>query len=353
MLRARLSVFAGGFDADAAEYVCAGAGIDPDELPGLLTGLVARSALLRERSPHGVRFRLPDAGRADGRRRLRAAGEERRLRRRHRDWYLGVATWGEVEWFGPRQAETAERTALVHADLRAALEFCLSEPGEQRTALLLAGTLWFYWAGCGHPAEGRRWLERALALDPEPTEARATALWATGWTAALQGDPAAARAALEECRRQALATGDDRALARAVHRQGCAALTGDRPARAAELFEEALRRYRAVGELDSNVLLAMVGLGTAQLRRGDRERGELRLGRARELCERYGEQWAYAYGLHALAYARWLNGEIRPARTLARESVRLHRRFNDRAGIGPALDLLARLEGGPLPPGNS
>lgn len=229
LLWARLSVFAGGFDLDAAEYVCAGRGVDPDELLDLLTELVAKSVVLREDCAYGVRFRLLDTVREYGLQWLRAAGDEQRLLRRHRDWYLGVATWGEVEWFGPRQAETAERTELVHADLRAALEFCLAEPGEEQLALLMAGTLWFYWVGCGHLGEGRHWLDRALALDPEPTGARAKALWVTGYMATLQGDLVAARPALEECRRQALATGDDRALAYAVHRQGCAALIGDEP----------------------------------------------------------------------------------------------------------------------------
>ncbi|MEE1826054.1 regulator [Streptomyces sp. BE20] len=355
LLWARLSVFAGGFDLDAAEYVCAGGGVDPDELLDLLTELVAKSVVLREDCAFGVRFRLLDTVREYGLQWLRAAGEEQRLLRRHRDWYLGVATWGEVEWFGPRQAETAERTELAHANLRAALEFCLAEPGEEQLALLLAGTLWFYWVGCGHLGEGRHWLDRALALDPEPTEARAKALWVTGYTATLQGDLVAARPALEQCRRQALATGDDRALAYAVHRQGCAALIGDDPVRAAELFEEALWHYRTIGELNSNVLMAMFELGIAYLFQGDRESGELWLGQVRELCEDHGEQWAYAYALYALAYSHWLNGEVRPARALARESVRLNHLFNDLLGIVLAIDLLALLEtepGGPGEPGD-
>ncbi|MFJ4672247.1 ATP-binding protein [Kitasatospora purpeofusca] len=351
LLWARLSVFAGGFDLDAAEYVCGGAGVDPDELLDLLTELVAKSVVLREDSPFGVRFRLLDTLREYGLRWLRAAGEEHRLLCRHRDWYLGVATWGEVEWFGPRQAETAERTGLAHTNLRAALEFCLAEPGEEQIALLMAGTLWFYWVGCGHLGEGRHWLDRALALAPEPTEARAKALWVTGYTATLQGDLVSARPALEECRRQALATGDDRALAYAVHRQGCAALIGDEPARAAELFEEALWHYRTIGELNSNVLMAMFELGIAYLFQGDQESGELWLGQVRELCEEHGEQWAYAYALYALAYSHWLNGEVRPARTLARESVRLNHLFSDLLGIVLAIDLLALLETEPTGPG--
>ncbi|MFD8080519.1 ATP-binding protein [Kitasatospora sp. NPDC059722] len=350
LLWARLSVFAGGFDLEAAEYVCAAEGVDAEDVLDLLSELVAKSVVLREDTAYGVRFRLLDTLREYGGTWLRAAGDEQRLLRRHRDWYLGVATWGEVEWFGPRQAETAERTGLAHTNLRAALEFCLSEPGEEQLALLMAGTLWFYWVGSGHLGEGRHWLDRALALAGEPTEARAKALWVTGYMATLQGDLPAARPALEECRRQALATGDDRALAYAVHRQGCAALIGDEPGRAAELFEEALWHYRTIGELNSNVLMAMLELGLAYVFQGDRESGELWFGQAREVCEEHGEQWAYAYVLYAMAFSHWMDGDVRPARVLARESVRLNHLFHDLLGIVLGIDLLALLETEPAGP---
>ncbi|MFJ6620239.1 ATP-binding protein [Kitasatospora sp. NPDC091335] len=353
LLWARLSAFVGGFDLEAAEYVCAGEGIEPEEVLDLLDELVAGSVVLREDGPFGVRFRLLDTLREYGGQWLRAAGEEQRLLRRHRDWYLGLATWGEVEWFGPRQAETAERTGLAHTNLRAALEFCLAEPGEEQIALLLAGTLWFYWVGCGHLGEGRHWLDRALALDREPTEARARALWVTGYLATLQGDLGSARPALEECRRQALDTGDDRALAHAVHRQGCVALVGDDPDRAAELFEEALWHYRTIGELNSNVVMAMLELGLAYLFQGDLDSAELWFGQARELCEEHGEQWAYAYALYATAYSHWLDGAVQPARMLARECVRLNHLFHDLLGIVLGIDLLALLETEPSGPGDA
>ncbi|MER6298478.1 regulator [Kitasatospora sp. NPDC001539] len=353
LLWARLSVFAGGFDLEAAEYVCAGDGIEPEDVLDLLDELVAKSVLLREDSAYGVRFRLLDTLREYGGHWLRATGEEQRLLRRHRDWYLGVATWGEVEWFGPRQAETAERTQLAHTNLRAALEFCLAEPGEEQIALLLAGTLWFYWVGCGHLGEGRHWLDRALALDREPTEARAKALWVTGYMATLQGDLGAARPALEECRRQALDTGDARALAYAVHRQGCAALIGDDPERAAELFDEALWHYRTIGELNSNVVMAMIELGLACLFQGDLDGGELWFGQAREVCEEHGEQWAYAYVLYATAYSHYLDGAVQAARSLARECVRLNHVFHDLLGVVLGIDLLALLETEPDGPGEA
>jgi hypothetical protein len=162
---------------------------------------------------------------------------------------------------------------------------------------------------------------------------------------------ARARPVLEECRRQALATGDDRALAYAVHRQGCAALIGDELPRATELFQEALWLYDKLGELNSNVLMAMFELGLALLFQGEQAEGEAWMARVREQCEQHGEQWAYTYGLFATAYAAWLNGDVAAARELARESVRLNHVFRDLVGTVLGVEVLALLATEPGPDG--
>ena len=358
LLWARLSVFAGSFDLDAAEYVCSGRGLRQEEVVELLSELVAKSVVLREHAPgtgpdsasgpdseSGERggYRLLDTVREYGAHWLLASGEEQILRRLHRDWYVGLASWGEIEWFSPRQVPTSLRTHRAHANLRAALDFCLGEPGEEQLALHLAGTLWYYWVGCGHLGEGRHWLELALACSAEPTESRAKALWVAGYVCTLQGDLLRARPLLEECRRQALATGDDRALAYAVHRQGCAALIGDELPRATELFQEALWHYEKLGELNSNVLMGMFELGLALLFQGEQDRGEEWMAKVRSQCEEHGEQWAYAYGLFAMGYAAWLNGDLASALAHARECVRLNHVFRDLVGTALGLELLALL----------
>ncbi|MFC1404699.1 MULTISPECIES: hypothetical protein [Streptacidiphilus] len=349
LLWARVSVFAGSFDLDAAEYVCAGDGLRADEVLDLLSELVAKSIVLREedapdRDPsRAARYRLLDTLREYGARWLGDTGTEPLLRRRHRDWYLGLATWGEIEWFSARQVQTRDRTHLAQANIRAALDYCLAEPGEEQIAQFLTGTLWYFWVGCGHLAEGRHWLERALALSDEPTEARAKALWVTGYMATLQGDLAAARPLLEECHRQALETGDDRALAYAVHRQGCAALIGDDLARAAELLEEAIWHYEKLGELNSNVVMAMFELGLAMIFQGDTARGESWMAKVMDVCEEFGEQWAHAYGLFASAYSEWLLGDLRTARTRARECLRISYGFRDLVGVVLGMEVLALL----------
>ncbi|MFB7170900.1 AAA family ATPase [Streptomyces sp. NPDC056254] len=345
LLWARLSVFAGQFDLDAAEYVCAGPDLPVEGVLDLVGELLAQSLLVREETAAGVRFRMLETVRLYGAGWLESLGDAARLRRRHRDWYMGLATWCELDWFSERQHEVA---ALVEAELpnlRLALECCLDEPGELHLGQYLAGTLWFYWAGCGRLTEGRHWLERTLDASgravAEYESSRLKALWVLGYVAALQGDATASMCALHECREGAARSGNRVAAAYAVHRLGCLALVSDDMARARELLGEALEQYRAAGELNSNVLMCQVELGMALAFLGDLPGALALCGEVREICEERGERWTKAYALYVLAYAALDGGDVQEARRLLSECVEINHAFHDLVGLVLALELLA------------
>lgn len=358
LLWARLSVFAGRFDLEAAEYVCAGGGIAEEEVVDALGSLVAQSVLSREADGDdtdggsgGARYRMLESVREYGAGWLAALGDEARLRRRHRDWYLGLATWCELDWFSPRQAEVAARIAADLPNLRLALEFSLDgvpgEPAEDpAVGQYLAGTLWFCWVGCGRLAEGRHWLGRALELSAEPSDSRAKVMWVYGYVALLQGDSAAALAVLQECRDQARAAGNAVAEAYAVHRLGCLALVSDDMPRAERFIDEALLRYRSVGELNSNVLMAQVELAMSVAFQGDVAHAVRLVEEVRDICRDHGERWTLAYALYVLGYAAWLGGEPERARRLAEESLAIDHGFDDLVGAVLALELLALITEG-------
>ncbi|MFE1952619.1 ATP-binding protein [Streptomyces sp. NPDC059524] len=351
LLWARLSVFSGPFDLEAAEYVCGGDGLRHDEILDVLDALLAQSVVLREEGPGGVRYRLLDTVRAYGAEWLDSLGDTGRMRRRHRDWYLGLATWCELDWFSPRQSEVAARIDAELPNLRAALEFCLSEPGEGHLGRYLAGTLWFYWAGCGRLAEGRHWLDRSVGPDGDPGEdeadpdeyrdARLKALWVLGYVAVLQGDVVAALAALEECREEAECAGNATALAYAVHRTGCLALVTDDLPRAERLLRAALHRYREIGELNSNVLMGQVELAMAVAFQGDLPQAVELCEDVRDICADHGERWTLAYALYVLAFAAWNAGDLPKARELLVESLVIDHEFHDLLGLVLTVELLA------------
>ncbi|MEV0323953.1 ATP-binding protein [Streptomyces sp. NPDC050658] len=341
LLWARLSVFCGPFDLEAAEYICSGDGLRSEDILDVLGELLAQSVVTREEGPTGLRHRMLDTVRAYGADWLEATGDAARMRRRHRDWYMGLATWCELDWFSPRQARVA---ALVDAELpnlRGALEYCLTEPDETHLGQYLAGSLWFYWVGCGRLAEGRHWLDRALELDGGHDDSRLKALWVLGYVAVLQGDKVAALAALQECRDEAERTGSAVAAAYAVHRIGCLALIDDDMPRAEALLRSALDQYREIGELNSNVLMGQVELAMALAFRGDLGGAVELCEDVRRVCEDHGERWTLAYALYVLGFAAWTRGEAATARDLVERCLALDHAFNDLLGTVLAIELLA------------
>jgi predicted ATPase len=345
LLWSRLSVFAGQFDLEAVEYVCSGDGLPADDVLDVLSALLTQSLVAREETAAGVRYRMLDTVSAYGAEWLEAMGDAERLRRRHRDWYLGLATWCELEWFSPRQTEVAARVEVELPNLRLALEFSLSDPDEAHLGQYLAGALWFCWAGCGRLSEGRRWLERSVELPPAGVAAheqsRLKALWVLGYVAILQGDAVAALAALHECREEAERLGSATAAAYAEHRTGCLALVTDDMPRAETLLRSALERYQEIGELNSNVLMGQVELAMARAFQGDLADAVGLSEDVRRICEDHGERWARSYALYVLAYAAFGDGDLVRARALLRDCLTSADGFNDLLGSVLVVELLA------------
>ncbi|MFE0676777.1 ATP-binding protein [Streptomyces sp. NPDC058867] len=341
LLWARLSVFAGRFDLDAVEYVCGGHGLAAEDVLDVLSQLLAQSVVSREETPSGVRYGMLDTVRAYGADWLAATGDAERLRRRHRDWYLGLVTWCELDWFSPRQAEVAARVEAELPNLRGALEHCLSEPDEAHLGQLLAGSLWFYWVGCGRLSEGRHWLDQAVRLDSGHDPSLLKALWVLGYVAILQGDTVAALAALHECREEAELTANRTAAAYAEHRTGCLALVSDDMAGAETLLRSALAGYQEIGELNSNVLMGQVELAMARAFQDDLAEAVRLCEDVRRVCEDHGERWARSYALYVLAYAAWREGDQADARRLLADCLAGAHSFHDLLGSVLAVELLA------------
>ncbi len=146
----RLSVFAGAFGLDAAEAVCAGEGIGPDEVLDLLDRLVVQSVVMPTEHEGMPRYRLLETIRQYGRERLAESGQEEQSLRRHDAFYLALAEHIADSWYGPGQHESLARLRAEHADLRAALE----RGSDPQATLALAAALRFHWCEGGFLGEG-------------------------------------------------------------------------------------------------------------------------------------------------------------------------------------------------------
>jgi predicted ATPase/DNA-binding CsgD family transcriptional regulator len=330
---ARSAVFAGEFDLDAAEAVCSGEGLSTDDVFQGVVGLVDKSILTCEESGASARYRMLETIRQYGLERLAESGRETWTHRRHRDYYLALAERADQESCGSAQARWGERLRAARPNLWAALDYCLTAPGETRTGLRMAGALWFYWIACGFIHDGRDWLGRALAADPEPSRERARALWINGWATLLQGDIARATELLESCRELAVELGDETARGHATQLLGAARMWDNDMDSAGPLMDEALARHRAAGEWTAPALIALPMRAPAALFVGQLDYAIELCDECRRICEQRGEEWVLSWATWIRGVIYWAMGDPDQGYEKVRESLRKKHRISDPLGI--------------------
>ncbi|MEU7487100.1 AAA family ATPase [Streptomyces sp. NPDC042319] len=340
LLWARLSVFAGTFDAEAARQVCTDARLAAEHIPGLLADLVDTSILIWQPTGGGERYRMLDTLREYGAGWLRGLGEEDELYRRHRDYYQVLAHRADTAWMGPDQTAWHERTVTEHANLRAALDLCLAEE-DGHAALKLSGELWFLWFACGFSKEGRHYLDRALALAPAAGPAHAKALWASGLIAIVQGDAETLGRVAGTFRTAATGETDESAPAAAAYLEGANFTMNGQMTRTAEVLDAAPRSLPASGRYQAGWFLARTIRAFAHVHLGQFADAAAVADDLRAECARHGETWAHAWGHYMRALAALGLGRTDEAADHARTALDGKRRLHDSLGIALVVDLLA------------
>ncbi|MGW5869005.1 ATP-binding protein [Streptomyces sp. NPDC055239] len=339
---ARLSVFVGGFEPEAAQWVCTGGPLTGRQVPGLLDRLVDQSILQRADTVCGPRYSMLDTIREYGQDWLARLEEEQPLRERHRDYYRRLAQAGDHLWAGPEQVDWYERLTAEHANLRAALESCLADP-DPLPALEMASDLWFFWTGCGFLREGRVYLERAVAEERKAPEGPQLlrALWSCGHVANMQGD--FARSAALENTSWPLADrfADPAATAAMRYVRGTRLVMTARPDQALDVCRASPDRPPARGSALAIWLLTQGITSYAHLLSGEIAQAVAAADLMREHSERHGDLWLRAYALYFLAMAALADGDPTTAHRHARNSLALKWQLNDTFGAAVDLDTMA------------
>ncbi|MET7336525.1 LuxR C-terminal-related transcriptional regulator [Nonomuraea sp. NPDC005650] len=338
LLWASLSVFTGSLDLEAAEEICAGAGLGRDEILDLMIGLVEKSVLIREEHPYGVRFRLLDTIRQYGRERLAASGLEQELKHRYRDYYRRLSHEAQAQLFGPSQAELLTRLRAEHPNLRTALEYCHAE--HAGLCIDMASDLLDHWITSSHLGEGRDWLEQGLAQAAGRSEVRARAFWACGSLAIIQGDQTSAIGLLAKSRTLGEQLGLKSVLGYVELYSGMVAMHAGDTVSAVRSFEEAVTHHRADGDPAGEVQ-ALTWLSLAHSFLGDSERAVTAAEEGIAVCDAHGESWHRAYTTAALGIELWRQGDLRRATALEHESLRVFHDLDDPVGVGLAVEVLA------------
>ncbi|SNQ48301.1 putative transcriptional regulator [Frankia canadensis] len=297
-LWSRLAVFSGSFGLAAAREVCAGDGLTGDDVVALIGNLVEKSVVTCNVIEGAHRYRLLESLREFG---LERCEQRETWRRRHRDYYLGLALASTHTSTGDEQLVTVRRLQGELPNIRSAVDYSLSRDADRLVGLEMTGALWFYWNACGHLRDGCRWLQRALEENPESTPARAKALWVLGWYEMVQGDKANARLHLETARDMGRALGDRVATATATQFLGTLEELDGNTEGAMRLLEEAERHHREASEQGALSILCGAQLAMAHCLAGRLDEARRQCDAAVARAEAHDERWA-------ASWARWNRG---------------------------------------------
>jgi predicted ATPase/class 3 adenylate cyclase len=311
----RLSVFAGGWTAEAAEHVGWSEGQDAADLLDLLTHLVEKSLVMMDAD--GARYRMLDTVRHYAQERFREAGAPAEAHERHLGFYLQLAEQARAGLQGPQQGHWLGRLDQERENLLAAHAWCSSHGGDAacRQGLRLVFALRPYWlnrgllglgyavtvealqregargrdewrfrglsdAGwlayfLGRYAQSRQYLQEGLDIAREAgnTAWIAGVLQPLGMACLGDGDAAAARGHLQEAVELARRLGNPRELAAALNALAQLHRTQGEPEVALPLYQQVLALAREMGNQE---YIAAFLLNLAMVSAGRRPWDELR-----------------------------------------------------------------------------
>ncbi|MFI5718814.1 protein kinase [Nocardia sp. NPDC051750] len=341
-LWAQLVVFAGSCELDAVEGVC---DVDtaPDSLLDVLSSLVDKSILVREESGPVVRFRMLETLRDYGRQELRRAGRFRELRRRHHDWYQRLISDAAAGWMSAEQPRWIARLEREQANLRDALEYCLSEDTAEaaEAGLRTAQGLYEFWNFRGLYGEGRSWLDRLLAYPiANSISGRIEALCAAGKLAASSGEFTASAARLEEARALVTAELGKSTRAQIAYTDGLLALSRGESGHAREQFERAVE-LTSSDPLGQFRMSALALLAWAHELSGDVARAGELYRDVLSATEPRGEVLHRTAALRGLGVAEWQHGTRERAQPLIQEALRVNSGLNSTVLTVYSLEALA------------
>lgn len=347
-LWARLSVFAGSFDLEAAEDICSSDDLASENVLDVLTSLADKSILVRTETDGGVRFRLLETLREYGREKLSESGEYLQLRRRHLHWYQRLIAAVAANWFSASQLSWIKRMDRETSNWRQAAEFALTD--SPRTALAMSPGLFQYSVARGFFSEIGNWLDRALdAIHPEPTADRCHALYAATVIASLRHQRPVAVARTHQLRSLVERMDNPECRSLLATSEAFIALFGGDWDRTIALAETAL----ATAENPIVRLVATMLKAKALEPAGEIESALAWQETALASAESAGEVLYRSYISWAIGVNWWRQGDDRRAEQSLKQCLELAHLIDDPHNAAAGLETLAWIAGAKAEPGRT
>jgi predicted ATPase/DNA-binding NarL/FixJ family response regulator len=346
----RLSVFAGGWTLADVGSVCV---VNGGDALTMVESLLDKSLIRRlPGDEQTAEFSMLESLREYATEQLAASAEAEETRARHAGHYAGLAEQFEASLGLPGEQTWLLRVGRHHADLRAALDYCLGA-GQSALALWLATALGWYHYTHGDLDHGQALVDAVLppaadghdpaAMSEDATaEAQTGVLIVAGVLAFATGEMGRAQGRLRSALERSEKRGDARRAAFACAFLGHVARAGGEWDASADWHRRAEARFREEGST-RGVAWARHDLGLLARDHGD-------LGSAAELLRaslrdfrELDYPWATAWSAWGLGTTLSAQGRLDEAGPLLAEALRIYTDVNDPRGVAQCLEALAHV----------
>jgi predicted ATPase/DNA-binding CsgD family transcriptional regulator len=326
------AVFLGGCTLAAVETLFHLPGGERLDVENGVLSLLDKSLLQRTEDENGEwRLIMLETLREYGLEQLQRCGEEEAAWTAHAEYYLALAEEAEKQIRGPQQKRWIKELEDELYNLRAALQWFLTQ-GAWEKHLRLASALEEFWLVHGYASEGLRWLELGLADRTHILpEIQAKAIYAAGRMAHLLSEYGKALVFLEKSLSLFAQQANPEGMIACQMILGIANEHLGNVASAQEYYTRSLALARHTGNrriTQSHLFLSRIFLLTADY------------SRAIELCQEalglartQGDHWDTAIALCFWAQALTYQGQHIEAQVLLREAITLAQAIGNRARI--------------------
>jgi predicted ATPase/DNA-binding CsgD family transcriptional regulator len=317
----QVSVFAGGFNFEAAEAVAVG-----EEVLDCLASLVDSSLVVAQAGSEKMRYRLLEPVRQYAQARLAARGELDATRRRHAEHYLRLALRSEALLRGSDAGAVLARLEEEEGNFRGALAWARDQPDD--LGLRLCTALAPSWAIRGRINEGRAWIQEMLRRRAETDDLRlrASGLARASRLAWRQRDYVSSREQLEDSLAITRKLDDPLGVARRLRSLAVLSMAEGDLDQAGRLGQESVDLFRAHGDRYGLGLgLAFLGM-TLQLA-GDVDRAASCVREALDLSRDSGSITSSLYSLGSMSFGAIAAGDMVSLRGHITEIIGLLRKL--------------------------
>jgi predicted ATPase/class 3 adenylate cyclase/DNA-binding CsgD family transcriptional regulator len=337
----RLSVFAGGFDLDAAEAVAAGDPVEPYQVLDLLTQLLDKSLVLMEDDRTRARYRLLETIRAYGQDRLIEAGEVSAYREAHLRWAASLLRRAAGRLTGPDQIEWFRLLDADHENIRAAQAWAVATRNADAALTMVLQLVWF-WNVRGHWAEGQRGARAALALGDGSPVLREFATFAEAAMGGMLGDLDGLFPVLSSALERARREGDHFTAAWSLNQLGKFTMLTSL-AEASALLDESATYARSIGDT-SCLVDTLTAKAWMQLCAGDLRGAKATITEAHRIAGEARDARAMAISLTVAGWVALREGSLGEAESVLDQALEIASAVGDEATHSQALLRLGELE---------